>query len=448
MKTLAQIWLICLLLMTADASAGPNVADEQSEIEAALVRGDPANAAELARGMAQSYPGAFAPAFLLGLALLELGEFDAAARTAAIAYGNALTSRDKQQAAQLAGNAWFSEGALTRAAFWLRRAANNAESEEEFLRIAETYAEVRAANPLDVHVGLWIAPTDNINGGAENEVFQLEGLPFDFTLPPDRVALSGLEFGADVAATYRLSSTSDQTTTVGVYVFGQSYALSPESRARAPDLDGGDFSYIAADLSLTHERLIFVDLGPTALGVNGGRVWTGGTPTWDYFTVAARQGIALPDGASLTLRASQTRQVSRTGAAPVDLTQFSTSYRHPFDGGDVLETRISAIYHDGGFENIYTEFTAETGYVWDQPVDGLQLSMNLMLGNRSYDTFPTTLDGRRDQFGRIGLDALFTGISYWGFSPQVSAAATRTASTAEEFTSRSLEARIGVRSTF
>lgn len=429
-------------------TAQPNAADLQAKAEAALVGGKPAEAVRLARNLALSQPDAFAPAFILALALFDTGDFTAAARAAASAYGNAATPPDKQQSAQLAGNAYLAEGAFTRAAFWLRRAANHAESEEVFRQIAGTYQDVRAINPLSFQVSAWLAPTDNINSGAESEVFQLEGLPFDFVLPPDRVALSGLEYGFDFAATYRLASTSDQTTTVGVYVFGQSYTLSAESRVRAPDVNGGDFSYLATDLSLTHVRQVFPQLGPTSLGLNGGRVWTGESPTWDYLTVDFQQGIALHDSASLTLRAAQTRQVSLVGAAPVDLTQLNATYRRPLETGDLFEARFSGLYSDGGFENIFSELTGEVGYTWDQLTDGLRLTGNVMLGYRTYDTFPTTLDGRRDHFGRLGVEALFTGVSYWGFSPELSVAATRTASSAEEYTTRSLEARIGITSTF
>ena len=448
MKIVVHLWLAGLLLTGGVVMAQPAPDDIQSEAEAALVGGSPAKAASLARGLMANQPDAFVPAFLLALALFDTGDFTAAARAAATAYGNAPTPLDKQQSAQLAGNAYLAEGAFTRAAFWLRRAANHAESEEAFRQIAGTYQEVRATNPLGFQVSAWLAPTDNINSGAESEVFQLEGLPFDFVLPPDRVALSGLEYGFDVAATYRLASTSDQTTTVGVYVFGQSYALSAESRVTAPDVNGDDFSYLATDLSLTHLRQVFPQLGPTSLGLNGGRVWTGGTPTWDYVTLAFQQGIALRESASLTLRAAQTRQVSLVGAAPVDLTQLNATYRRSFESGDLLEARVSGLYSDGGFENIYSELTGEVGYTWDQLTDGLRLTGNVMLGYRTYDAFPTTLDGRRDHFGRLGVEALFTGVSYWGFSPRLSVAATRTVSSAEEYTTRSLEAQIGVTSTF
>jgi hypothetical protein len=448
MKGITHLWLIGLLLAGGTLSAQPAPADLQAEAEAALVGGNPAKAASLASGLVANQPEAFAPAFLLALALFDIGDFAAAAQAAATAYRNAATPLDKQQSAQLAGNAHFAGGALTRAAFWLRRAANHAESEDAFHQIAGTYQELRVVNPLSFQVGGWIAPTDNINSGAESEVFQLEGLPFDFVLPPDRVALSGLEYGIDATATYRLASTSDQTTTVGVYVLGQSYALSAQSRARAPDLNGGDFAYLAIDLSLTQVRQVFPRLGPTSLGLNGGRVWTGGTPTWDYLTLAFQQGIALRDSASLTLRTAQTRQTSLAGAAPVDLTQLSATYRRPLETGDLLEVRMSGLYSDGGFENIYSELTGEVGYTWDQLTDGLRLTGNVMLGYRTYDTFPTTLDGRRDHFGRLGVEALFTGVSYWGFSPRLSVAATRTVSSAEEYTARSLEARIGVTSSF
>ncbi len=421
----------------------------QTEAEAALVAGDTAVAIELARDDVAQRPSAFAPAFILALGLFEAGEYHAAAHAAVDAYDRANIPTDKRQAAQLAGTAWFQAKAYTRSAIWLRIASDYAETEETRQMIAQSYLRTRDANPFAFRAGAWVAPTDNINSGADQATFQLEGLPFDFVLPADRQALSGVEYALELQTSYRLSQTARQRTTAGFYIFGQTYSLSRESRNRLPGAEGDDFSYVVADVSLSHERQLVENWGPSLLGVNTGRVWSGGVPTWSYVTVAAQQTFAVGEGDLLALRLAQTRQTPiEEGLVETDITDLSATYSRQLPGGDSISGSVTGIYSDGGFENIFSEVRGEASYTLAEPLGPLHISGNIMLGYRTYEAFPTTLDGRRDRFGSIGIDAQLKGQSFWGFSPLLSLQASRTVSSAEEFTSQSLHMQLGVRSNF
>ena len=441
--------LIAVTLTGQPAIAQSATTPLQAEAEAALVAGDAAAAIRLAREDAAQRPSAFAPAFILALGLFETEDFRAAALAAAQAYDKATVPADRRQAAQLAGNAWFGAGAYTRSAIWLRRAADYADTDDALRAIAQSYLRTRDANPFAFRAGAWVAPTDNINGGAEQATFQLEGLPFDFLLPADRQALSGVEYALELQTSYRLSQTANQQTSAGLYIFGQTYSLSPESRDLLPDAEGSDFSYVVADVSLTHEWLLAENWGPSQLGINTGRVWSGGTPTWTYLTLAAQQAIVVGEGDLLALRLAGTRQTPiGEGRAVTDIADLSATYSRQLDRGDRISGKLTGIYSDGGFENIFSELRGEIDYALAQPLGPLHLSGSIMLGYRSYDTFPTTLDGRRDRFGSIGIDAQLKGQSFWGFSPLLSLQAARTESNAEEFTFQSLHVQLGVRSNF
>ena len=423
--------------------------DQQAQAEAALIEGNPQAAIAMTQDILSEQPATFAPLFLKALAHFELGQHRQAATAASAAFPLAVTQQDRRRAAQLAGNAWKSVGAYQRAAFWLRRAAQHAESSDAWQAIASSYQQLRAENPLSLSIGGWIAPTDNINRGAENETFQLEGLPFDFILPPERVALSGIEYAVELGATYRLSQTPIQRTTVGLAAFGQTYTLSSEAQVLAPDAEGGDFSFAAVDLSALHERLILDGQGPSTIGINVGQIWSAGEPTWRYASLSLGQEFRPNTATATGIRLAHTRQTPiDTDVADVKISEIAGSISHRLQNGDAFTTSLTYIHSDGGFENVFTEFNGDLEYAWAQPVFGISLSATAGLGNRNYDTFPTTLDGRRDRFGHVGLQAVINGISYWGFSPSVSVEANRTISSAEEFTSSSVHAQIGVQSEF
>lgn len=421
----------------------------QQEAEAALVTGDAERAAALSQELLQSAPDSFAGAFLLALALDELGEHRGAAKAAARAYRVAPTQGDKLRAAQLAGTAWFKAAAFTRSEFWLRRAANHIQTEEEARAVVLAFQQSQDANPLSFQISGWAAPSDNINNGAEDEIFRLEDVPIDFFLPPERLALSGIEYAAEAQIAYRLSQSEKQRTSIGAYAFGRTFTFSDESQDLLPDASGHDFAFGIADLSLIHERQIFETLGPSSISANIGRVWYGGDPIWDYRTWTVQQGFALTGAETLTLRAATTYQKPLfSGASDVNSTDISATLKTTLPNDDSLQLNFARTYSNGGFENVFSEYRIGTNYDIAQPLWNTLWSWSVTLGYRSYDTFPTTLDGRRDTFGSAGLDVVFQDVSYWGFSPKLSLNATRTVSSAEEFNSRGLQGRFALQSNF
>jgi hypothetical protein len=421
----------------------------QSDAEAALVAGDTEQAVRLSQDLNAMAPDSFAGAFLLALSQDAAGNYPAAADAAAQAYRTAPTQADKLRAAQLAGTAWFKANAFTRAEFWLRRAANHIESEEEARAVVLAFQRAQNANPLSVRISGWAAPSDNINNGADDATFQLEGVPFDFILPPERRALSGVEFAAGAQLSYRLSQNERQRTTAGAYVFGQSYVLTEASKDILPDADVSDFALGVAEISLAHERQFFPSLGLSGISGGVGRFWYGGNPVWDYATVSLHQSFVLPDRDLLTLRATGTQQTPLfDGPSDVRIRDVGATLARTLTSNDVLQLSLAHTYSDGGFENVFSEYRIGARYDISAPQWNTLWSGSATFGTRNYDTFATTLDGRRDTFGNIGVDVVFQEISYWGFSPKLSINATRTRSSAEEFNSSGVQGRFGIESNF
>lgn len=441
--------VIILINVAAFAHAQTSASVLQTNAEAALISGDTDKAVRLSQTLSETAPDSFAGAFLLALSQDAAGNDVAAAKAAAQAYRVAPTQADKLRAAQLAGTAWFKAGAFARAEVWFRRAANHIQTEDEARAVVLAFQRAQEANPLSVQLSGWAAPSDNVNNGADNATFQLEGIPFDFILPPERRALSGTEFAAGAQLNYRLSQSDRQRTTAGANVFWRSYVLSETSRNVLPDADGSDFALGVAEISLAHERQIFEFLGPSGISGSVGRFWFGGSPVWDYAALSVQQGFVLPDHNKLTLRATKTQQTPLfAGPSSVDITDVDATLIRTLSNGDTLQLSLAHTYSDGGFENIFSEYQIGARYDIDEPLWNTVWSGALTFGSRDYDTFTTTLDGRRDTFGSIGIDVVFEGVSYWGFSPMMSINATRTRSSAEEFTSSGVQGRFGIESNF
>ena len=439
------------LLAAALLSLGTTVAKAQTAdtvLDKALATADWTRVAAIAAQMEADDPADADAAFLRALAAFEAGDPAPAAVFAARAYTLAQTEPDRFEAARLAARAHYNAGAFARSEFWFRRAANHATTAAETDSVAADFRLAQQANPLTIALGAWVAPSDNINDGSEDPYFQLEGLPFDFLLPASRRALSGIEYGAEARFSYRLSQSARQRTSVGTYVLGQTYTLSSEAQDIAPELSGSDFAVGVVELSFTHERNFGNGLGPSGLTVSVGKTWYGGDPTWDYRTLTLQQGFVVGEAGRLIVQFSDTLQEAIGQDATVRTEDWGVTYEMTRPTGHRWTLTSGYTYRDGGFENIFDEYRIGSGIALARPIWGALWSADMTLGYRDYPTFTTTLDGRQDSFGSLGVTATLSDWSYWGFAPQVSVLASFTSSSAEEFNARSIESRFGITSTF
>ena len=450
--------LVCAMLMaTAPAFAQSPFNALQEQAEAALVAGQPAETLRLAQDMLEAEPESFAARYLLALAQADLGDAKSAALSGARAYAVATTEDTRYETARFVAGAHFQAGQYTRAAFWLRRAANHTQTKDEQQFIAEAYATTVSANPLSFQVAASVAPTDNINDGSDDGVLQLEGIDLTFVLPEDRRSLSGIAFSASTALQYRLSQDTRQLTQLTGSISGDAYMLSDDARALLasspnPDVrsvDGGDFATVTARVGIDRLQNNISPLGPVRFGAAVGSYWEGGQRRVNFRDLSLDQIIPLGDTSRLRLGA-----LVRTQDALMPDLRDSTAYdlTATFDrvlpNDDQLQLRLMTRRNDAGPESSYNEYQIGIGYLLAEPLFGAQLSTSLDVGMRRFEEFTTTLDGRDDHFILASATALFEGYSYYGFSPSVTVSASRTDSTAEEISTSAVQILFGVASNF
>lgn len=448
--------LICLLA-AAPALAQTDLRRTQDAAEQALDAGDPATAAALAQEILTSAPDSFAGLMLLALAQSDLGDMAGASAAGRRAYRTAPDAATKLQAARLTAAAHFQQGQFARAEIWLRRASNHTRTPDEADTVARDYRSAAQANPLSIRTTASIAPSSNINNGSVDGILTFEGIDLQLQLPEDQRALSGIAYAGSLRLGYRLSQDAAQTTTAGLLLSGATYSLSRDARAlldaspipRVQGLTGHDFRSFRAEAGLTHTRGDLSPLGPVSATLDVGGYWEGGVHLVNYRALTLQQGIPYGPDHRLTLTGT-TQWQDAVSASVVDAVvhDLSAAYDLHLANRDQMQLTLAARHRDGGFENIYDEYRAGVGYAFDRPVLGTRLSTGLEIGYRHYDTFPTTLDGRRDRFASVTGTAVLDRFTTFGFAPTLTAKATRTQSTADEYTTSVVEIGIGIQSTF
>ena len=447
---ICAIGLASLIALSPTKPAAQAHADLLARSEQALANGQPALAVDLTAQLITQNPNDFAALILQSLAQADLGNDAAAFDAATRAYGAGQSDAEWLQAARLAGAARFRMGQYLRAQWWLRRAANHAQTPQDTDTVRAEFQRIRQANPLTAQLGLSIAPSDNINNGSEQNFFTLEGIDFEFTLPPGSLPLSGVEYAGEVKLSYQLSRSATQMTSIDAYFYGRTYTLTRAAQATVPDIVGNDYALALAEVSLNHSRFLFDGLGPTTVSAHLGRVWFSGDPLWDYQKLSVAQAFRVRDADVLTLTAAVQDQQAQSDLQPdTVLYDLSAAYATPLANGDVLELTLAAQLNDAATEtDTFTDYSAFADYRFNAPVLGARWGVSFGVGYTNYDEFTLSLDGRRDTYASLGATAVLGEISYFGFSPSISVTARRTVSNVTQFTSSQIEARIGIQSTF
>lgn len=456
LNALWPLLMVALALATA-THAQTALSGLQDRAEAALVANQPQETVRLATQMLDAQPDSFAAMYLLALAQADLGDLQAAADIGARAYAVATTEDTRFQAARFVAGMRFRAGQYTRSEFWLRRAANHAQSEAELRSIAEAYVASTDANPLSVRITASAAPTDNINNGSDDGILTLESIGLTFILPEDRRSLSGVAFSASTDLRYRIAQSPQQSTSLIGAVSGETYALSSEAKdllAGSPSpqvraIDGKDFANVTASVGIEQSQNNISPLGPVRFGAYLGTYWEGGERLVNFRDLSIEQIIPIDRDTSFRIRGFMRDQQTLTPAlVDSQLYDVTGTYDRRLFNDDQLQLSLRARRNEAGVESSFDEYELGVGYAVAQPVFGVQLSTSLQLGYRSYEEFATTLDGREDRFVSASATATFQRISYFGFSPNIALTSARTVSTAEENTTSSVQLRFGVTSNF
>jgi hypothetical protein len=334
------------------------------------------------------------------------------------------------------------------AAQWqLRRAFRHARGPADEAILREAFAIVRDANPVTLNVWASVAPTDNINNGAESEFFTLGDIRLAFD--PASQALAGTEYAASVELGYRLAKSDSASTSLGVNLYGRTYTLSSAAEAAAPEVSGSDYALALGEVMLRQQVFLGEDLGLTTLSLHLGRVEFGQAPLYRYSRVAAVQDLRFGPGA-LSIGVGYEDQVSQTAdRSDALLYDGRVSYAQFDRSGALWRWTLSGRKTDSSQRlDRFDEMQGSVSVSPNWRLLGTAPTLWVDVGGKRYSEFVLSFDGRRDEFARLGVALVFEEAAVMGFSPVLTVTGTQTRSNIARYDTSEIRAGLGIQSRF
>jgi hypothetical protein len=396
----------------------------------------------------------FAP-FLEAQILLRTGRPDAARTTARLAFERARTPIQKHEAARLAALSAARADRFLPAQVWMRRALQAAPDEVSRADAAHAFRAMRQRARLSFRDDLEVTPTDNVNGGASEEVFVVDGMNLVGTLSPDAMALSGVITRGALHLGYRLHQSESSVTRMRGYAQVQRVRLSNEAQDDAPMAENETYGHTVFDIGLLHHRRL--SPGGPALTVTGdvGQGWFGGAHSYDVVrgNIALRQPVS--PRTDVTLSYGHQLQWDPDGTND-DIT--SVTWRVGLSHVLANDDRVSATVFAG---EILTDETRSARtlqglslrYTKAAPIGPISLSGRLSGQKAHYPDDPvlfglTVPGGREDTRLSASLEFGFEDVSYMGFIPTLTVRHETTTSNVSRFETRGTTLSLGFRSEF
>ncbi len=422
----------------------------------ALDSGDPARALAYADALLTRNPEDFNALLVRARALRDLGR-NTEARTAAwAALDAAETDSDKYAGSMVMAQVQSSSGRKTLAQYWLRRAVEMAPNQSGEARAIRDFKYLRATNPWSTRITFSITPDSNINDGSSRETSFLNyeqtellfGEQVEYQLTGAALALPGVEYTLGLDTRYRFSQTA--TGAHDLFFKGdlRHYTLTEEARRTAPGVSGDDFAFASVFGGYGYRWLNQRGRGETALRLDLGHSWYGGSDYARYLRGAVHHAYIVDPRNRLGASLKGERQWG-INAADMDTARMSLW------GGHRLNSGHSVFWSLAGAEAVspvpseeFTELRLRASIVLPQPVFGATAQFGLGLRTREYDVSPHSRDGRRDDEIRGDLTLIFKQVDYHGFNPTLTIFGSQKESNIALYESNKLGINFGIQSAF
>lgn len=416
----------------------------------AVVSGSPQQGYQLASALLQRNPNDTEALIIRARAARDLGRVKEAISTARRAWGGAKTSSERFGASMVMAQALSSDGSKTRAQLWLRRAAQNAPS-EEFKNVAiRDFRYVQRTNPWSTELSFSAAPSSNINGGSARATTRLFDLPFEFQLSGTARALSGIQYNAGIATRYRVFENERSQHDLLFHLDHRTYTMSKEAELLAPNAKGSDFAFSSAALSYIRRGFSTSDNRfPNQLEITAGHTWYAQAPFMQYARVSFTQNFVLSPSSFAFAGFSREYQQSLSARQDANSWGLNTGVRLSMANQDQLTLSIFAKKSESLDANLdYEQVTLSARYALARPIAGISIDFGLSLGQKSHELSRFTRFGRQDKTVSADITGVFRQIEYFGFSPSVTLSARQTTSNIGLHDSREFGLRVGIQSSF
>lgn len=368
------------------------------------------------------------PQALLVRALIArgVGRIDEAYTAVVRAWRNAEIPALRFDIAMLAADIQARRENFTSAQIWLRRADQLAPDAQRRQVVGNAFRQVSRRNPLSVQLRFSARPSNNVNNGAEFSEFEFIGLPFSVA-----EQLSGYEIATGVSLAFRLSESETQKTELLGDLYFRKIWLSSDAKDKEPTAKGSDFDYGVLTLGVRQQRLIWPDVGPSRATALVGQSFYGGEALARWFEVQLGQTVAQGERGALNFGATmRTEKRLDSDINSSNALGLSADVSRRIEGGSfTYGAALKNVWSDSATtDHFATSLRASRSW---RDVAGMRPTLRGTLEHRNYTEFTSLVDGREDISVSIGLDVVWPDVSFYGFSPQVSAQARRVFSNVE-----------------
>ena len=405
---------------------------------------------DLAKGLLEADPKNPRAHFYQAMALAQAKAYGPAERKAALAYWHSNTEQQRCASANLAAQLSFADARLTGSQFWLRRAVDHAPGEVARAKTISAFKNVRARDPLRFDFRFSATPSDNVNNGASSPLNVIDGVPVVGTLSPSAQALSGVITTAKAALSYRLAQGEGRETRLRARVNARRVKITDQ----VAGLRGSDLSSTTAELGVSQYLRGGRETVTWKFEVEGGRVWYGGDPLYDFARLGAQRHERLGKRVLLSFGADVEEQQDKAnrGADATVLGGFA-ALGLDLSGGGRFGLQLQYRETDSsGVNRSSQQWTGIASYQMGRAIGPVRVEFSLGASTLDFNQyrvgFITVPGGRKDDSIFGGVTATFDNWGYMGFVPTVSVTSEKSDSNISRFDVEETSLTLGIRSEF
>lgn len=323
-----------------------------------------------------------------------------------------------------------------------------APSDAETARTTQDAARLRQLNPWSNSLSFALVPSNNVNGGASDDILTAPGLP-DGTLSPDAQALAGVRAVLGLRTQYRLSQSETARTTLALGYQGSRVRL--EDSAAAAGISGRSFATDTLDLTLGHDRVL--DSGSISARLTYGTYDYGREDYYDFRRLTLGRALPMNDRTGLQASATHERQTyASSGIGTIDRAVLRGSVSHRLDNGDRIGATLSYTQSDGDSVNYtYTDWSISGSYNWADPFGPVSLGVSGGVKWTDYPDYRLIIPvdgGREDKTLFYTINLGFDDLTYAGFTPGLQINGNLADSNISRFTRNTFSVGLTLSSTF
>lgn len=420
----------------------------------ALQQGKPELALTVAQTLLQHDPHEAATHFIIARAFQQLRQPQKGRRAARLAFRHAQIKEDKFQSAQLAARLALEDNSPTAAQVWLRRSLLHLPDDRLRPRVEQDYKILRQMSPWRFGVNLSVAPSNNLNNGADSRFSVIDGVPAVGILSGSAQALSGTRASADLSLGYRLSQSTGNSTHLGLRYLAHRVRLSDAARALAPTVENSDLAFNYAELSLAQRQQ--GRHGQWDYGLALGRSWYGGDPYQRIQRLHLSHHFPVGTSTRLSLT-GQLEQIRHDTALPeVRGKIINARLRHQGEKSDLWQFDVTLKREESENSNAARDRVdaqlkwSPAGHRFGQ-TPWILPHFQLGMARQTYADYTAGFivpGGRRDRILHAQMEFTMQQLDYAGFVPSVIVQTRRTQSNVSRFDTRETTVSLGVKSRF